>query len=180
MKTETDKAGRLLEIVLEGDPVVVGEYRGVKVDVRQSVDKTTGNAKTTAVACHLVQTGSGNNINVVRLNEWFDDPAQAEGYQSPWQAGRRYAFTLRRLECEKGQMSGAMATKVYAACRAALGWEGRKWFRERMEMVRRLVNLTIEGGWEAGLGPRGKGYGSFLGFVVNWCIPEPWARALGR
>ena len=74
----------------------------------------------------------------------------------------------------------SMATKVYAACRAALGWEGRKWFRERMEMVRRLVNLTIEGGWEAGLGPRGKGYGSFLCFVVTWWIPEPWARALGR
>lgn len=111
MKTDNEKAGRLLEIVLGGDPVVVGEYRGCKVDVRESVDKTTGNTKKTAVACHLVQTGSGNNTNMVRINEWFDDPAQAEGFQSPWTVGRRFAFLLRRLECEKGQMTAAMARK---------------------------------------------------------------------
>jgi hypothetical protein len=35
--------------------------------------------------------------------------------------------------------------------------DGRREFHERMQVVRRVVILTIEKGWEIGLGPGGLG-----------------------
>ncbi len=49
-------------------------------------------------------------------------------------------------------------SKVYRACKELRGWAGRGEFRERMAFTRQMVCLTIENGWEPGLGPSGKPY----------------------
>jgi hypothetical protein len=51
-----------------------------------------------------------------------------------------------------------MFSKIYRACKEWQNWSGRKHFFERMDLVRRMMILTIEKGWETGLGPSGKPY----------------------
>ena len=50
-------------------------------------------------------------------------------------------------------------SRVYRACKEWKGWTGRKNFFERMDLVRRMMILTIERGWEVGCGPNGLPYG---------------------
>jgi len=44
------------------------------------------------------------------------------------------------------------------ACKEWKQWEGRGKFFERMDLVRRMMILTIEYGWKVGFGPSGKAY----------------------
>jgi hypothetical protein len=44
-------------------------------------------------------------------------------------------------------------SKVYAACKEWKSWTGRGKFFERMDLVRRMMILTIENGWRVGTGP---------------------------
>lgn len=44
-------------------------------------------------------------------------------------------------------------SRVYQACKQWKNWQGRGQFFERMDLVRSLVILTIENGWEPGFGP---------------------------
>lgn len=49
-------------------------------------------------------------------------------------------------------------SRIYRACKEWQNWQGRKYFFERMELVRRMMILTIENGWDVGLGPGGLSY----------------------
>jgi hypothetical protein len=49
-------------------------------------------------------------------------------------------------------------SRIYRACKEWQNWKGRDGFFNRMGCVRRIVILTIENGWAAGLGPCGKPY----------------------
>ena|SRR5437773_6695611 len=49
-------------------------------------------------------------------------------------------------------------SRVYRACKEWKAWTGRGEFLERMDFVRQMIFLTIEQGWEVGLGPGGKSY----------------------
>jgi hypothetical protein len=46
-------------------------------------------------------------------------------------------------------------SRIYHACKEWKGWRGRKGFFERMDLVRRMMILTIEHGWTVGRGPGG-------------------------
>jgi len=52
-------------------------------------------------------------------------------------------------------------SRVYRACKEWRGWVGRGKFFERMDLVRRMVVLTLEGGWVPGRGPSGVPYAAF-------------------
>ena len=47
----------------------------------------------------------------------------------------------------------ALFSRIYRACKEWKGWTGRSNFLERMELVRRIMILTIENGWAIGYGP---------------------------
>ena len=53
----------------------------------------------------------------------------------------------------------ALFSKIYRACKEWKGWTGRGRFFERMDLVRRMVILTIEHGWSVGCGRDGLAYG---------------------
>src|SRR5438128_8993052 len=49
-------------------------------------------------------------------------------------------------------------SRIYVACKEWQNWTGRGHFFERMKLVRRIMILTIENGWEVGTGPQGLSY----------------------
>lgn len=58
----------------------------------------------------------------------------------------------------KDVIKETLMSTIYRACKEWQGWEGRGKFLERMDFVRRMMFLTIEHGWSAGLGPSDKPY----------------------
>ena len=55
-------------------------------------------------------------------------------------------------------MKQTLFSTVYRACKEWRGWTGRGHFFGRLGLVRRMVFMTIEQGWKAGLGPSDKPY----------------------
>lgn len=49
-------------------------------------------------------------------------------------------------------------SRIYRACKEWQNWKGRKQFFERMDLVRLMMILTIENGWQVGTGPDGLSY----------------------
>ena len=49
-------------------------------------------------------------------------------------------------------------SRIYRACKEWKGWTGRGRFFDRMDLVRWMMIVTIENGWEAGFGPNGVPY----------------------
>ena len=82
--------------------------------------------------------------------------------------GRPECFERRRLRAAFGQdwkptnvkdvTKNTLFSKIYRSCNEWQGREGRGDFLERMAFVRRLLFMTIENGWAAGLGPPDKPY----------------------
>ena len=58
-------------------------------------------------------------------------------------------------------------SRVYQACKEWRGWTGKRNFFERMDTTRRMLMMTIECGWEPGLGPGGKPYARCTGQDFN-------------
>ena len=58
----------------------------------------------------------------------------------------------------KDLIKESLFSTVYRACKEWQGWTGRGDFFERLDFVRRMVFMTIEQGWRAGLGPSEKPY----------------------
>ena len=50
-------------------------------------------------------------------------------------------------------------SRIYQACKEWKGWTGRRDFRERMDLVRQMIILTVEHSWPIGCGPGGVPYG---------------------
>ena len=61
----------------------------------------------------------------------------------------------------KDVMRETLFSRVYRACKEWRQWRGRERFFERMDLVRQMMFLTIENGWEVGRGPGGLSYSSF-------------------
>jgi hypothetical protein len=59
----------------------------------------------------------------------------------------------------------SLFSRVYQACKAWKKWTGRKGFFERMDFVRKMMIMTIEGDWPIGFGPKGIGYEAFDGVI---------------
>ncbi len=49
-------------------------------------------------------------------------------------------------------------SRIYRGCKEWQNWKGRGQFFERMNLVRRVMILTIENGWDIGTGPGGLAY----------------------
>jgi hypothetical protein len=58
----------------------------------------------------------------------------------------------------KDLIKESLFSTVYRACKEWQGWTDRGDFFERLDFVRRMVFMTIEQGWRAGLGPSDKPY----------------------
>jgi hypothetical protein len=58
----------------------------------------------------------------------------------------------------KDVVKQTLFSTIYRACKEWQGWTGRGVFFERMDFVRRMLFMTIEGGWRAGFGPGDKPY----------------------
>jgi hypothetical protein len=67
----------------------------------------------------------------------------------------------------KDVISNSVFSRVYRACKEWQDWKGRKGFFERMEFVRWMVILTVENGWEVGLGPGGLAYSEMSPDVLD-------------
>ena len=52
-------------------------------------------------------------------------------------------------------------SRVYRACKEWKQWQGREGFFDRMSLVRQMMVLTIENGWDVGCGPCGLPYRMF-------------------
>ena len=53
----------------------------------------------------------------------------------------------------KDVLRETLFSKIYRACKEWKSWTGRGKFFERMDLVRRMMILTIENGWPVGTGP---------------------------
>ena len=76
-------------------------------------------------------------------------------------------------------------SKIYRACKDWKGWIGRGNFFDRMDLVRRMMILTIENGWKVGFGPGGLSYstitdGVFFGVVDEVKSARPVADSQKR
>jgi hypothetical protein len=58
-------------------------------------------------------------------------------------------------------------SQVYQACKEWKGWTGRERFFERMELVRRMMILTIENGWPIGKEPGGQVFEMWDSAVID-------------
>lgn len=102
-------------------------------------------------------------IHVMRM------PSEQAGYQAKYLSKERPECLYRwRLWAGFGKgwkwtkvrdvIRGTLFSRIYGACKEWKRWTGRDEFFQRMELVRRIMILTIEHGWTVGLGPLGKPY----------------------
>ena len=61
----------------------------------------------------------------------------------------------------KDVIRDSLFSTVYRACKAWKGWKGRRYFCDRMDVVRQMVLMTIKGDWIPGHGHGGLAYGVF-------------------
>jgi hypothetical protein len=59
-------------------------------------------------------------------------------------------------------------SRIYRACKEWKEWRGRDGFFDRMSLVRQMMILTIENGWEIGYGPSGSAYSTLDETIGFW------------
>jgi hypothetical protein len=96
----------LLQDVLRGRLVLVGEFRGAHAEPRRYVDKRTGEAIGDVRAIYLVECACRGILDraIIRQN-WpgLDDP---EAINFPYEKGKLYAFFLDGFKVERGHFVG--------------------------------------------------------------------------
>ena len=99
----------LLEEVLRGQRVLVGNYRGSHAEMAGYVDRKTGQAIKYVRAIHLLELECTGRIDRAmiyqRLPEIIETPEDAA---FPYVRGRLYAFRLESYQWERGQITGRM------------------------------------------------------------------------
>lgn len=100
------KTSHLLERVLGGHFVLVGEFRGGRVNVRGFVDRKTGLASTSLIVSYVVECATSGTFDLVKINrrapEGVTDPAQVA---IDLEKGQRYAFEIETLSRDRGLIS---------------------------------------------------------------------------
>ncbi len=74
------------------------------------------------------------------------------GFRKGWEWRTRVKDVVRE----------ALFSRVHRACKEWKNWSGRKDFFERMDLVRRMIILTVEHRWQVGCGPGG---------IAVWAMP---------
>jgi hypothetical protein len=100
------KASELLNRVLSGGIILVGEFRGGRADVRGFVDRKTGLASTSLIVSYVVECATSGAFDLVKINrrapQGVTDPAQVP---INLEKGQRYAFEIETLSKERGLIS---------------------------------------------------------------------------
>jgi len=96
----------LLEQVLQGIPLLCGEYRGSHAEMAGYVDKKFGTAIQYVRATHIVECSWHGHIDRVIITERFPKHVttieQAAGTFT-YVRGRKYVFYIESLKRERGQ-----------------------------------------------------------------------------
>jgi uncharacterized protein YodC (DUF2158 family) len=102
----------LVEQVLQGVLVLVGEYRGSHAEDAGYVDKKTGYKVEYIRATHLVECHWYDRVDRVLLTQAFPDSVTTVEQASAtftYQRGLRYAFYLEWFKRERGQLLARLA-----------------------------------------------------------------------
>jgi hypothetical protein len=102
----------LLKEVLQGIPILVGEYRGSAAEMAGYVDKKYGAKIEYVRATHIVECSWHGHIDRVVITERF--PAHITTVEQAaktftYQRGRKYAFYIETLKRERGQTLARIA-----------------------------------------------------------------------
>ena len=102
----------LLEQVLQGVLLIVGEYRGSHAEMAGYVDRKFGTAIQYVRATHLVECGWHGHIDRVIITERFPEQiATVEQAQATftYARGRRYVFYIEWFKRERGQTYASLS-----------------------------------------------------------------------
>ena len=97
----------LLQRVLEGFIVIVGEYRGSKVELAGYVDRKTGEAIQYVRATHLIEISWFDQIDRVLLTQAFPETVTTVEQATAtlaYERGRKYVFFIEWFKRERGQL----------------------------------------------------------------------------
>jgi len=101
----------LLRQVLQGNLILVGEYRGSHAEMAGYVDKKSGQAIRSVRAIHLVECVWYDRVDRVLLMQYFGGGATLEQAAATfrYERGRKYVFYLESFKRERGQLTGRLA-----------------------------------------------------------------------
>src|SRR6478672_2066185 len=104
-------AGELLRQVLQGNLILVGDYRGSHAEMTGYVDKKSGQAIRSVRAIHLVECVWYDRVDRVLLMQYFGGGATLEQVAATftYERGRKYVFYLDSFKQERGQLTGRLA-----------------------------------------------------------------------
>lgn len=98
------------ELVLcayNGQPTIIGEYRGTRVDALKLANKQTGQKEQRYILRHLVEVGDGDPLTVV---EWL--PAGSDGsFKPPAAKADLVMVSFSSLKTERGNVEGSGTVK---------------------------------------------------------------------
>jgi hypothetical protein len=100
----------LLKQVLQGNLILVGDYRGSHAEMAGYVDKKSGQAIRSVRAIHLVECVWYDRVDRVLLMQYFGGGATIEQAAATfiYERGRKYAFYLESFKRERGQLTGRL------------------------------------------------------------------------
>ncbi len=105
-------ASELLERVLAGRFVLVGEFRGARADKRGYVDRKTGLASSSIMITYVVECTVSGGFDLVKVTQRA--PAAVtlpEQIEITLTKGKRYAFEIEGLSKERGYVSAWLGTR---------------------------------------------------------------------
>jgi len=104
--------GELLKEVLQGVPLLVGEYRGSHAELAGYVDKKYGSAIQYVRAIHIVECNWHGHLDRVIITEKFPEKFKtAEQAEATFDyvRGRKYVFFIEAVKRERGQTLARLA-----------------------------------------------------------------------
>lgn len=101
----------LVQQVVQGVLVFVGNYRGSHAEMAGYVDKKNGQAIRGARAIHLVECVWYDRMDRAVLMQYFGGGATVEQVAATfrYEKGRKYVFYLDSFKQERGQLTGRLA-----------------------------------------------------------------------
>src|ERR1700751_5266585 len=102
----------LVNQVLQGILVLVGEYRGSHAEMAGYVDRKSGQAIRYVRAIHLVECLWYERVDRVLLTQYFPENVGTVEQVTAgftYERGRKYVFYLDSFKRERGQLTGRLA-----------------------------------------------------------------------
>jgi hypothetical protein len=103
---EEMKTGELLQLILRGHLIVVGEYRGGRAEAAGFTDRRTGDAIKCVYAIYLIECACRGIVDRAIIRQRRVGIENPDEVPFPYEKGKRYAFFLESFKIERGQFSG--------------------------------------------------------------------------